>query len=343
MAEARCVPYDRLVTLRTELRNLLGEVESALTDPTAEQQVCAEFRSRGKVAAVKLYRQLFGTNLSESVDGVKRIVGEDAWNPTDATPAPAPTAPEEEVIATLREDNAVLRHERDELLGTVRAYQEIRGPIIAFVRRVAVTARQNATEAQESARLAAQRADELEVQARRAEALPVDPRTAPMPEAPTAPEGKRPTTNRALEALDRIIDSWRASSVDGPNDDAWTKAHNETLRHCCDELAALSVAEHTRETEALERLAVHLRLHEAMHPEEAAPTPPTPTGGAQPEADEAEALARVLCDAGQAHCRSLIPDATLRPFDELDAEFQDEYRAMSTAALSYFRGGVARG
>ena len=54
-----------------------------------EQQVAAEFRAGGKVAAVKLYRQLFGASLQTAVERVKLIVGEESWSQT----APAPTAP----------------------------------------------------------------------------------------------------------------------------------------------------------------------------------------------------------------------------------------------------------
>jgi len=97
------------------------------------------------------------------------------------------------------------------------------------------------------------------------------PETAP--EAPVPTPAARPTTNCALEALDRVIESWTLSSVDCPGHDDWTRTHNEVLRYCVAELDALSKAEHAREDEALERLAVSLRLHEAMHPE--APAPPT--------------------------------------------------------------------
>ena len=81
------------------------------------------------------------------------------------------------------------------------------------------------------------------------------------PAQPVSPP--RPTTNRTLTTLDRIITSWSASSVDGRDDDDWTRAHNETLRNCVAELQALSDAEHAREDAALATFAAELQRMEA--------------------------------------------------------------------------------
>ena len=74
----------------------------------------------------------------------------------------------------------------------------------------------------------------------------------PIDDAPSEDAIVRPTTNHALAALDRVIDSWRQSSVDTPVDSEWTRAHNETMRNCVYELEALSQSEHAREDAALE-------------------------------------------------------------------------------------------
>ena len=147
-------------------------------------------------------------------------------------------------------------------------------------------------------------------------------------------ETERPTTNRALAALDRVIDSWRQSSVDTPGDSEWSRAHNETVRNCVAELEALSQSEHAREDAALARFAAEVQAEEsppaddvrsvswAMDSAIAEETgePPLPweemdeedrehirriTAGlrdagwvrvGKPEGDAVEALAQVLCE-----------------------------------------------